>query len=92
MNELHEFVEMIFSKEETARAYVRKLYRFFVKSEWTENDEINIINPLSQQLINNGFYLVPVVKTLLSSQHFFDTGDSDPTDEILGSIIKSPFN
>ncbi len=90
MNELHEFVEMIFSKEETAKAYIRKLYRFFVKSEWTEDDEINIINPLSQQLINSNYFIVPVVKTLLSSQHFFDAGDSDPSDEILGSIIKSP--
>ena len=35
MLELHQFVDMIFNKEETARAYVSKLYRFFVKSEWT---------------------------------------------------------
>ena len=33
---------------------------------------------------------MPVVRTILSSQHFYDAGDSDPSDEILGSIVKSP--
>lgn len=90
MSELHEFVDMIFDREATARAYVSKLYRFFVKSEWTAEDETNIINPLAQQLIDNNYEIVPVVRTLLSSQHFFDFGDDDPNDEIIGSIIKSP--
>ena len=32
MDELHEFVDMVFDKEATAKAYVEKLYRFFVKA------------------------------------------------------------
>tara|TARA_S200000501_G_scaffold24187_1_gene20943 strand:+ start:19452 stop:21083 length:1632 start_codon:yes stop_codon:yes gene_type:complete len=88
--ELHEFVDMIFAKGATAKAYVEKLYRFFVKSEWNPEDEINIIIPLSQQLVSNNYNVLPVVKTLLSSQHFYDAGDNDPSDEIIGSIIKSP--
>ena len=90
MDELHEFVDMVFDKEATARAYVEKLYRFFVKSEWSSADETNIINPLTQLLIDNDYEIMPVVRTILSSQHFYDAGDSDPSDEILGSIIKSP--
>ena len=90
MNELHEFVDMVFNKEATAKAYVEKLYRFFVKSEWSTMDEINIINPLTQQMVDNDYEIMPIVRTLLSSQHFYDAGDSDPSDEILGSIIKSP--
>ena len=90
MDELHEFVDMVFDKEATARAYVEKLYRFFVKSEWSSTDEANIINPLTQLLIDNDYEILPVVKTILSSQHFYDAGDSDPSDEILGSIVKSP--
>ena len=89
MDELHEFVDMIFNKEATAKAYVEKLYRFF-KSEWSSMDEINIINPLTQQMIDNDYEIMPIVRTLLSSQHFYDAGDGDPSDEILGSIIKSP--
>ena len=90
MDELHEFVDMVFDREATARAYIEKLYRFFVKSEWSSTDETNIINPLTQLLIDNDYEIMPVVRTILSSQHFYDAGDSDPSDEILGSIVKSP--
>ncbi|MEC9065307.1 MAG: DUF1800 family protein [Bacteroidota bacterium] len=88
--ELYEFVDMVFDKQATALAYVKKLYRFFVKSEWDEDVEQNIIIPLADDLYNNGYEILPVVKKLLESQHFFDAADSDPTDEIIGSIIKSP--
>ena len=88
--ELYEFVDMVFDKQVTALAYVKKLYRFFVKSEWDEDIEQNIIIPLADDLYNNGYEILPVVKRLLESQHFFDAADSDPTDEIIGSIIKSP--
>ena len=88
--ELYEFVDMVFDKQATALAYVKKLYRFFVKSEWDQDVEQNIIIPLADDLYNNGYDILPVVKRLLESQHFFDAADSDPTDEIIGSIIKSP--
>ena len=88
--ELHDFVEMIFEKEETAKAFCRKLYRFFVKSEWDDEVEQDIIEPLAQQLIENGYNILPTVKTLLSSKHFFDLADDIADDEIVGSIVKSP--
>jgi len=90
VNELDDFVEMVFAQQETARAYCRKLYRYFVKSKWDDEIETDIIAPLAQQLIANNFEILPVVRTLLSSQHFYDADDSDPNDEIIGSIIKSP--
>ena len=68
--ELNDFVDMIFDKQETARAYCRKLYRFFVKSEWNDEVESEIIEPLSQQLINDNYDILPTVTTLLSSKHF----------------------
>lgn len=88
--ELDAFVEMVFSQPETAKAYCRKLYRYFVKSEWNEEVETDIITPLAQILINNNYEILPVVTTLLSSEHFYDADDSDTTDNIIGSIIKSP--
>ena len=88
--ELDDFVEMVFAQPETARAYCRKIYRYFVKSEWTEEVETDIIEPLAQLLIANDYEILPVVTTLLSSEHFYDADDSDPTDNIIGSIIKSP--
>ncbi|MFD0992414.1 DUF1800 domain-containing protein [Tenacibaculum geojense] len=88
--ELDDFVEMVFAQQETAKAYCRKLYRYFVKSKWDDEVEADIITPLADLLIANDFEIVPVVRTLLSSQHFYDADDSIATDETIGSIIKSP--
>jgi len=88
--ELNDFVDMVFAQPETATAYCRKLSRYFVKSEWNEEVETDIITPLSQILIDNNYEILPVVTTLLSSEHFFDADDSNATDNIIGSIIKSP--
>ncbi|WP_233243999.1 DUF1800 family protein [Tamlana fucoidanivorans] len=88
--ELDAFVEMIFAQEETAKAYCRKLYRYFVKSDWNNEVETDIITTLAQILINNNYEILPVVTILLSSEHFYDADDSDATDNIIGSIIKSP--
>ncbi|TBN01406.1 DUF1800 family protein [Hyunsoonleella flava] len=89
-DELHECVDMVFSQPETAKAYCRKLYRYFVKSSWNDTVETDIIEPLAQELISNDFDILPTVKTLLSSQHFYDMDDDDASDNIIGAIIKSP--
>ena len=88
--ELHDFVDMVFAQQETAKAYARKLYRYFVKSAWNETVETDIITPLSQILIDNDFEILPAVTTLLSSEHFYDADDGDATDNTIGAIIKSP--
>lgn len=89
-NEVEAYVDMVFAQPETAKAYCRKLYRFFVKSEWSQDVEDDIILPLANQLITSNFSLLDVTKTLLSSQHFFDEDDADSTDQIFGSIVKNP--
>lgn len=89
-NELDLFVNMVFNQTETAKSYCRKLYRFFVKSEWGTDVETDIIHPLSLDLISNGFEILPIVEKLLASQHFYDEDDSNNTDHIIGSIVKSP--
>ena len=88
--ELDTFVEMVFAQQETAKSYCRKLYRYFVKSDWNDAVETDIITPLSQLLIANNYEILPVVTTLLSSEHFYDVDDSDATDNTIGAIIKSP--
>ena len=57
IQEVNDFVEMIFSQQATAKSYCRKLYRFYVKSEWSQEVEDDIITPLSSQLIANDFNL-----------------------------------
>ena len=88
--ELDDYVEMVFAQEATAKAYVRKIYRYFVKSEWNQEVEDDIISPLSTQLIASDYNLLEVLTTLLKSEHFFDEDDSDSSNEIIGSIVKNP--
>ena len=90
IDELDAFVEMIFEKEATAKSFCRKLYRYFVKSEISEEIENDIIVPLAAELINNDYELLPTVKRLLSSEHFFGNDIALETDKIIGSIVKSP--
>jgi len=75
--ELDDFVDMVFNQLETARAYVRKMYRFFVLDKITTE-------------IETGYQHVPILKTLLKSQHFYDDDDGNDTNEIVGGKMKSP--
>jgi len=88
--EINQLVDMIFSQQATALNYVKKIYRFFVKSEWSQETEDTIINDLAEQLILNNFQFYPIIKSLVSSTHFYDLNDENSNDEIIGSIIKSP--
>jgi uncharacterized protein (DUF1800 family) len=81
--ELDDLLEMIFAQEETARFICRKLYRFFVFYRVDDFTEQQVILPLSRILRKNSFELQPVLETLFSSQHFFDTA-------LHGTTIKSP--
>ncbi len=88
--ELNAFVEMVFSKQATAENICRKLYQYFVKSTITAEIETNVIKPLALDLFNNGYELAPIIRKLLESKHFYDLDDTNPNDEIIGGIIKSP--
>ena len=90
LQELDEFVDMVFSQRETAKSYCRKLYRYFVKSTWDEEVENDIITPLAEILYTNNYEILPAVEALLCSQHFYDADDNNATDEVIGSIIKNP--
>jgi hypothetical protein len=88
--ELQDFVTMIFNQRETARAYVRRLYHFFVSNRIGPDIEQTIIEPLANQLHAEDYHLENTLKTLLKSAHFYDEDDSSNTDEIIGGKIKSP--
>ena len=88
--ELSDFVEMVFAKEETAKAYCRKLYRYFVSQKITDEIESDIITPLAATMMNNDYNVEPVLSQLLKSQHFYDRDDADAGDEVIGGLLKSP--
>ena len=88
--EVKDFVDMIFNQKATAVSYCRKLYRFFVKSEWDDEVEMNVIQPLADLLIVSDYQILPVLERLFTSQHFFDEDDTDPNDQLIGAIVKNP--
>ncbi len=88
--ELQDFIDMVFGQLETARAYVRRFYRYFVSDRISDEVESDIIEPLAQQLQSDNYEAENTLKTLFSSLHFFDEDDGDPTNEVIGAKIKSP--
>lgn len=62
-----------------------KLYKYFVSPEVDVDIKANIIQPLSQTLIDNNYELLPMLKQLFKSEHFFN-------ERALGVVIKSPFD
>ncbi len=90
--EVQAFVDLVFSQLNTAKNIVRKLYRFFVKGNITPEVENDIITPLANDLFANGYEIMPVLRKLLTSLHFYDLDDSNSNDENIGAMIKSPVN
>lgn len=82
-NELDELLNMIFEKEEVSLYIVRRLYVFFFYYDITPEIESNFIAPLAKIFREGKFEILPVLKVMFSSKHFFDS-------ELRGSIIKSP--
>ena len=88
--ELNAFVDMVFNQMATAKNICRKLYQYFVKTTITPEVESDIISPLANDLYANGYNILPVLRRLLASEHFYDLDDSNATNETIGGIIKSP--
>lgn len=90
LDEIRQMIDMIFAQDETARFICRKLYRYFVYYKITPEIEQDIIVPLANTFRNSNYNLEIVVRQLLSSEHFFDIGNSSSTTDIIGALIKSP--
>lgn len=88
--ELDAFINMVFAQPETARNLVRRLYRYFVHSKITAEIEQDIIEPLAEILRTSNYEIVPVLRKLFKSIHFYDLDDSQQADEIVGGLIRSP--
>lgn len=90
-DEISQLIDMIYSKRETALNICRRLYRFFVYHQITEDIDTNIISPLADTFIAQEFKIQPVLEELFTSQHFYDAaGGVD--DDNFGGIIRSPLD
>jgi len=81
--ELAALINMMANHPETAKFICRKLYRWFVHTEVTQNIETNIIIPLANLFKTSNFEILPVIKKLLKSEHFYEAAN-------IGSMVKSP--
>lgn len=81
--EYKDLLTMIFKQRESARFLVRKLYRWFVYHQIDNDIETQLIDPLTDFFIENNFEIKPVLKKLLTSEHFFDIN-------LHGCNIKNP--
>jgi uncharacterized protein (DUF1800 family) len=83
--ELDDLLDMIFQNPEVALFICRKLYRFFVYYKIDAATEQNIIVPLAAVFRQSNYDIVPVLRVLLNSAHFYDA-------VFRGCIIKSPMD
>jgi uncharacterized protein (DUF1800 family) len=90
--ELDDFVDMVFAQPATARNIIRKMYRFFVHFDITQEVEDDIIEPLAALLMQKNYNLRYPLRRLLASRHFYDVNTADPTQNVRGAMIKSPLS
>ncbi len=81
--ELDELIDMIFKSEEVSRFIVRKLYRFFLYYEITDQIETEFIEPLAKIFRENNYEIKPLLSAFFSSEHFLDPA-------FFGALISSP--
>lgn len=86
-NEFNTLFDLLLQYQSTtiAKHICRRLYRFFVYYDIDANVETNVIVPLAASLISNNWEMLPVMRQLLKSQHFYDMANR-------GVMIKSPFD
>jgi uncharacterized protein (DUF1800 family) len=83
--ELREAIDMICATDEMPKYICRRIYSFFVNPSIDAATDELIITPLAKIFKEAKFEILPVLRTLLMSEHFFDTLH-------IKSMIKSPLD
>tara|TARA_B100001057_G_scaffold473458_1_gene537960 strand:- start:763 stop:1911 length:1149 start_codon:yes stop_codon:yes gene_type:complete len=78
-----DLINILFQEKEDLIAdfICTKIYRYFVSPE----EDLSIIGQMAKSLKDNQFEILPVIKKLFKSEHFFDSNNSNV-------IIKSPID
>lgn len=82
-SEYSDYINVIFQQPQCATFICKKIYRFFVNYDMTQEVENNVIPTMVQTLLNHNYDVAPVLELLLKSDHFYDVS-------LRGSQIKSP--
>ena len=82
-DEYKNLIDVIFQQEAVAEFIATKLYRWFVYFDIDEDIKLNIIKPLADIIRKDDYEIMPALKVLLSSDHFYEAC-------IRGRMIKNP--
>ncbi|NQZ76789.1 MAG: DUF1800 family protein, partial [Ekhidna sp.] len=89
LDEISQFVDIIYEQDETAIHICREVYRFFVYHKIDAALQDDIITEMAEIFRANEFKIQPVLEALFTSQHFYEA-ETGSDDNNFGSIIKSP--
>jgi uncharacterized protein (DUF1800 family) len=78
-------IDVIFKSEYVAQFIARKLYRWFLYYEITDEVEQEIILPMAQLIRENDYVIEPALRAFLTSTHFFESDQ-------IGCMIKHPLD
>lgn len=84
-DELDELLDMIVGHPECARFICRKLHRYFISHQISDETEQVFIEPLAELFIAEDYRIEPVLKALFSSAYFFE-------EKNIGAMIKAPLD
>lgn len=91
IDEISQYVDLIYNQAETARSICRELYRFFVYHQVDQALQDDIIQDMADIFTANEFKIQPVLEALLTSEHFYEAG-AGTDDNNFGSLIKAPID
>ncbi|WP_436517788.1 DUF1800 domain-containing protein [Ekhidna sp. To15] len=91
LDEISQYVDLIYNQAETARSICRELYRFFVYHQVDQSLQDDIIQDMADIFTANEFKIQPVLEALLTSEHFYEA-EAGTDDNNFGSLIKSPID
>jgi len=91
LDEISQFVDIVYDQPETALHICREIYRFFVYHQINQALYDDIIQDMADTFVASDFKLQSVLEVLLTSTHFYEA-DPGSDDNNFGSIIKSPLD
>ena len=91
LDEISQFIDVLYEQDETPIHICRKLYRFFIYHEVDATVQAGIISDMADIFKANEYKLYPVISALLTSREFYE-GAPGYLDNNFGSIIKSPLD
>jgi uncharacterized protein (DUF1800 family) len=91
LDEIKQLIDVVFQQEETAIHICRKIYRFFMYHDITEEVQNGVIRDMASVFRDQNFSLQAVLMELFSSREFYEGADG-LADDNFGSIIKSPLD